>query len=66
MTNKFEKQANLHLELCNILDERIKHLEDILMQLIIAVEQGKHIDYSKDLQELVDEAKSVLEGEFED
>jgi hypothetical protein len=58
--------VNLHVELIKTLDVRVKNLEDVLMRLVVAVEQGKHIDYSEDLQELVDEAKSVIEGEFEE
>jgi len=57
---------NDHVELVEMLDKRVENLEDVLMRLVVAVEQGKHIDYSEDLQELVDEAKSVIEGEFEE
>ena len=49
-----------------MLERRIRNLENVLMDLVIAVEQGLHIDYSEKLQNLVTEAKSVIEGEFEE
>ena len=49
-----------------MLRDRVRNLEDVLMDLVVCVEQGLHIDYSKKMQELVDQAKSVIEGEFEE
>ena len=48
-----------------ILRKHIQALEGVLTDLIDCVEQGNHIDYSEELQDLVDEAKSVIEGEYE-
>lgn len=52
-----------------MLRNRIRNLEDTLIDLVVTVETAINGDFEIDvrvLQKLVDRAKSVVEGEFED
>ena len=44
---------------------RAENLEKILMDLVVSIELGLDIRQSSKMQRLVDEAKSVIQGEFE-
>ena len=64
--------ALTHEEEILILEERVdmyatraENLEKILMDLVVSIELGLDIRQSSKMQRLVDEAKSVIQGEFE-
>jgi hypothetical protein len=65
--------ALTHEEEILMLEERVdmyatraENLEKILMELVVSIELGLDIRQSAKMQRLVDEAKSVIEGEFEE
>jgi hypothetical protein len=45
--------------------KHIQNLENVLMNLVVSIEVGLVLEHSPKLQRLVDEAKSVIDGEFE-
>lgn len=49
-----------------MLQQRISNLENALMSLVVAVELGLDIRKDKRMQDLIEECKSVVEGEYED
>ena len=64
--------ALTHEEEILMLEERVdmyatraENLEKILMELVVSIELGLDIRQSAKMQRLVDEAKSVIQGEFE-
>jgi hypothetical protein len=64
--------ALTHEEEILMLEERVdmyatraENLEKILMELVVSIELGLDIRQSSKMQRLVDEAKSVIQGEFE-
>ena len=64
--------ALTHEEEILMLEERVdmyatraENLEKILMDLVVSIELGLDIRQSSKMQRLVDEAKSVIQGEFE-
>lgn len=50
----------------DMLRTRVANLENMLADLVDEVEQGSHIDFSQRLQDLIADAKCVLEGEVEE